>query len=222
MFQRWLILPSPNQASISPGPTKISTCNPHGLSDKLEHIMTRDIYVTALQETDIPEYAVQRLRKQAQDNGYTLDCAESTNISRDGLSRYGRRAAILTKLPGVPHDISDYANSNCAYLLASGRWLGRLIPTGNGRHHMIVASLYGISQASVDSYTTKQNEALLVAAVVRMDHIRDVPSFLCSDLNDDPARSEVSCNAIDNEIRRANGPGRVRSLVSSFFPFLSK
>ena len=116
------------------------------------------------------EANVAALCNQARESGYTLTFGEPTSITKDGISRHGRRVALLTMMPATPVDITDNSNKTCAFLLASGRWAERLIPTGNGDHHMIVACLYGYPGASQDKHDQKyhdtkiKNEALIAAA----------------------------------------------------------
>ena len=114
--------------------------------------MARKHRVTGLQETDVKEANVAALCNQARESGHTLTFGEPTSITKDGISRYGRRVALLTMMPAVPVDITDNSNENCAYLLASGRWVERLIPTGSGDQHMIIACVQGYPGASQDRH----------------------------------------------------------------------
>ena len=100
--------------------------------------MARKHRVTGLQETDVNEANVAALCNQARESGYTLTFGEPTGITKDGISRYGRRVALLTMMPAVPVDTTENANENCAYLLANGRWVERIIPNGSGDQHMII------------------------------------------------------------------------------------
>ena len=135
------------ETSISSGQFDIectaTTCNVRGLKQKVEQIAMRGNFVTGLQETDVDESNVHSLRKQATALCFTLCFAELINMSKEGDSRYGRRAALVICGPAVPFDITIKSNPTCAFFRTSGRWVERLIPTGKGRHHMIVACLYG-------------------------------------------------------------------------------
>ena len=112
--------------------------------------MCRQHRVTGLQETEVRESNVAALCNQAREAGFTLSFCEPTGITKDGITWHGRRVALLTMMPAAPIDIADNTNKACATLMASGRWVERLIPTDNGEHHMIIACLYGYPGASQD------------------------------------------------------------------------
>ena len=114
--------------------------------------MSRQHQITGVQETEVRESDVAAIRNHARESGSTIIFGEPTSITKDETTRYGYRVALLMMLPAVPIDITDNSNKVCAILLASGRWVERLVPTGNGYHHMIVACLHGYPGASQDKH----------------------------------------------------------------------
>ena len=82
------------------------------------------------------------------------------------------------------------------FLKASGRWVERLVPLDGGKQLMI-ASLYGSSGASAmaDEYMT--NEKLLAAAIMRMRSMGNIPYFIATDMNVDPAVTKIVQMAIE-------------------------
>ena len=109
-------------------------------------------------------------------------------------------------MPAAPIDITDSTNKVCAFLMASGRWVERLVPTGNGDHHMIIARLYGYLGASQDKHdqgyrdAKVKNEALFAAAAIRIDQFPNIPYHITAHLNDDPAKSDTVCRCVDNDV----------------------
>ena len=168
--------------------------------------MSRQHQVTGLQETYVRESDVARLCNQVREAGFVLTFGEPTNITKDETTRYGRRVAILSALPAIPVDITDDKNPTCALLLSSGRWVEGVIPTGNGTGYMIVACLYGYPGASQNKRdhnyrdAKTKNEAFLAACAVRTDQFPNVPYYLTTDLNDDPANSDTACRCIESEL----------------------
>ena len=53
----------------------------------------------------------------------------------------GSRVVLLPMMPSVPIGITDNTNGVCAFLMASGRWVERVIPTGSGDYHLTDACL---------------------------------------------------------------------------------
>ena len=105
---------------------------------------------TALQEVDAAEYEISALKVDAFEYGYTLTFAEPTSLTKDGVTRTGRRAALLTKLPALPILLEHKGDAATAYLRSSGRWVEVMIPIDDGNKHIILASLYNPSGAGFD------------------------------------------------------------------------
>ena len=64
---------------------------------------------------------------------------------------------------------------------------------------MYVASLYGVSGSSTDKSKKDETEKLLAAAILRAASFKDVPYLIGSDLNCNPASSDVLNKAIEKE-----------------------
>ena len=101
-----------------------------------------------MQETDVLESEVTWLKAKATAKGYSLVFAANTAISRDGVTRRGRRAAILVKGPAVPKKIINNDDTTCLALDHTGRWIELLIPVGHGEASFICTCAYGYSGAS--------------------------------------------------------------------------
>jgi hypothetical protein len=65
---------------------------------------------------------------------------------------------------------------------------------------MIVASLYGYSGASALAEEYVSNEALIAAAIMRMKNMQNVPYYITTDMNVDPAVSKILQVAINAQI----------------------
>ena len=74
---------------------------------------------TALQEVDAAEYEISSLKVDAYEYGFTLTFAEPTPLTKDGVTRTGRRAAILTKLPALPILLDQKGDAAAALLRSS-------------------------------------------------------------------------------------------------------
>ena len=85
------------------------------------------------------------LKAKARAKGFTLTFAPITAISKDGVTRRGRRAAILVKGPAVPKVLTNDNDPTCLALLSTGRWLELLIPIGDGKASFICTCAYGYS-----------------------------------------------------------------------------
>jgi len=75
-----------------------------------------------------------------------------------------------------------------------------MVPAGNGQHHIMIATLYGISGASGNQADYEDNERLIMAALVRMASMGDVPYYICTDANINPANSQVIQKAIEAQV----------------------
>ena len=87
---------------------------------------------TALQEVDAAEYEISSLKVDAFEYGYTLTFAEPTPLTKDGITRTCRRAAILIKLPAIPILLDQKGDTAAAYLRGSGRWVEIMFPIDDG------------------------------------------------------------------------------------------
>ena len=95
-------------------PYTVVSRNIRGLSLHIDSVLASGNDVTALQETDVLECDVTWLTAKATAKGFTLVFAPTTAISKDGVTRRGRRAAILVKGPAIPKVLSS--NDDPTYL----------------------------------------------------------------------------------------------------------
>ena len=146
--------------------------------------------VILVQEADIAEANVVDVTAQAAAAGDTAVWSKPTALSKDGATSRGRIMAILVKNMKC-HDISRNQDATTQFLIDSGRWVERMIPVDNGKSHIIVASMYGISGASSDQSEYEENERIIMAAMLRMSQMGSVPYFIGTDVNIDPSKSEA-------------------------------
>ena len=152
-------------------------------------VINTAVYVTMLQETDVPERDVAALTNTFRDSGQHILWSEASPISHGSK---GRRAAIVTQSIAAPVRPTREIDDNARWLSASGRWVEALIPVGSDDGFVYVASLYGIPGASdPNTAAYKENEALLAAVLVRAAHFSGLPSFIGTDLNCCPDDSAV-------------------------------
>ena len=118
-----------------------------------------------------------------------MEFLSSPRLVKDGISRVGRRLAILVRLPGIPVQIATLEDKSCAYLMHSGRWVEVFIPTADGSKHFGAANLYGHAGATIDGQLRWLNEIMLRFSIARMAAFNDVPYYLGIDLNMNPETS---------------------------------
>jgi hypothetical protein len=156
----------------------------------LEKILSTKPYVYLVQEANVIEAETVQLEAQASALGYHVTFSQPTPLASGGISRIGRRLAILVRLPGVPDHIATLEDKSCAYLMHSGRWVEVFVPTADGSKHFGAANLYGHAGASTDGQLRRFNEILLKYAIARMSSFNDIPYDLGMDLNMVPETSE--------------------------------
>ena len=66
--------------------------------------------------------------------------------------------------------------------MESGRWVERLVATGNGDEYIIVGSFYGYSGAANDPSVGRLNERLLAIAVARAASFCNLSIIVCEDI----------------------------------------
>ena len=93
-------------------------------------------------------------------------------------------------------NLSQNQDGTTEHLRATGRWAERLLPVGNGTKHIIGATLYGIAGATGNQGDYEENERFIMAALVRMAQMGDVPYFIATD----PSKSEAIQKAREAQI----------------------
>ena len=178
------------------GKTNMLTRNIRGLFSNLSAALRGRHQIIALQETDIAEHSVPDLIAQAEAAGYKLIFGEPCAMGKDAAKNIGRRVALVIHKDTPCEDATKEGDMYTDFLKASGRWVERLVPLDGGKQ-MMIASLYGYSGASAmaDEYMT--NEKLLAAAIMRMRSMGNIPYFIATDMNVDPAVSKIVQMAIE-------------------------
>jgi hypothetical protein len=157
----------------------------------LDMVLAMGDDVTALEETDVLECDVTWLKAKAAAKGFTLAFAATTAISRDGVTRQGRRAAILVKGPAVPKLIMNYDDPTCLALNNTGRWLELLIPVSSGEASFLCTCAYGYSGASGGGDDYNDNETMIAHLISRASQRERAAQFICTDLDIDPRGSDI-------------------------------
>jgi exonuclease III len=194
--------PTPVGMDIPPTPFSIVSRNIRGLTHHIDEVLAAGNDVTALQETDVLETDVTWLKARARAKGYSLHFAQTTGISKDGITRRGRRTAILVKEPAKPKIINDIDDPTCQALEATGRWIELLIPLHDGDASFIITSAYGFAGASAGGDDYVANETFVALLAARAAQRKRAAQVICTDLNIDPIDSEVTIAAIDSGLLR--------------------
>ena len=184
--------------AAKPGPVTIVSRNIHGLYANLMECTRSGADIINIQEADIAESDVIDFTSQASDAGYNCKWGQPIQIAKTDGGKNGRRVAILVKKPAEAYrqeDTDEQDDSNLKYLRSTGRWMEVIMPVGNGEKQIVNATLYGISGANSDNAKFEENERLVAAALIRMNMFKDVPYYLCTDINVEPTNSNVLTKA---------------------------
>jgi hypothetical protein len=185
------------QAAV-PGPVSIVSRNIHGIYANLMECKRSKADIICIREADIAEADVIDFTMQAAAAGYTCKWGQPTQVAKTDGGKSGRRVATMLKNPidALRHeDNEEHDDPNLKYLRASGRWMEVVVPVSDGRKQIINATLYGISGSNSDNAKFDENERLIAAALIRMNHYKDIAYFICTDINVEPTSSVVLMKA---------------------------
>ena len=123
-----------------------------------------------------------------------------TTMGKEDKLRHVRRIALVSDADAAVLAIPEIDNHRLDWLKATGRLQEKRLMAEDGTGSCIVANFYGLPGASSCAATHKQNETMLLAAVLRSQDFKEEPYYLFGDFNISIEGSAVLTKSIQGGI----------------------